>query len=63
MQWVMHLVIGGSEEQLAQIIQEADADLDEVITTVSQVIYLLCVTAAAAYDQVESERAREFVGQ
>ncbi|KAA6416450.1 MAG: hypothetical protein FRX49_13574, partial [Trebouxia sp. A1-2] len=34
--WVMHLVIGGSEEQLAQIIQEADADLDEVITTVSQ---------------------------
>ncbi len=57
MQWVLHLVIGGSEKQLAQIMQEAEADLDELIATYSQVIYLHCLTAATAQDSSESKCA------
>jgi len=56
-QWVLHLVIGGSEKQLAQIMQEAEADLDELIATYSQVIYLHCLTAATAQDSSESKCA------
>jgi len=56
-QWMMHLVIGGSEKQLAQIMKEAEADLDELITNYSRVSYLHCLTAAAAQDHSGSKRA------
>jgi len=56
-QWVLHLVIGGSEKQLAQVMEDAQADLDELITIYAQVSYLPCLTAAAAYDLSERKRA------
>ena len=54
MQWVLRLVIGGSEKQLSQIMQEAEADLDELISTYSLVSCLHYLTAAAAQDHSES---------
>lgn len=56
-QWVLHLVIGGSEKQLAQIMQEAEADLDELISTYSLVSCLHYLTAAAAQNHCESKCA------
>ena len=53
-QWVLRLVIGGSEKQLSQIMQEAEADLDELISTYSLVSCLHYLTAAAAQDHSES---------
>ncbi len=56
-QWVLHLVIGGSEKQLAQIMQEAEADLDQLISIYSLVSCLRCLTAAADQDHSQSKCA------
>ncbi len=56
-QWVLHLVIGGSEKQLAQIVQEAEADLDQLISIYSLVSCLHCLPAAADQDHSQSKCA------
>ena len=49
----MHLVTGGGEEQLAEIMMQAEADLDELIVVYSEVScsHLLTATLAIALSE------------
>lgn len=50
----MHLVTGGGEEQLAEIMMQAEADIDELIVAYSQVSCSSFLTATLAIALLES---------